>query len=90
MNKEQLVGKVAARTGLTKKDVLEVLNVSLETITTSLKRREKVTLMGFGTFVIRNRAARSGRNPYTGARLQIPAKRVPAFAAGKELKAAVK
>jgi DNA-binding protein HU-beta len=90
MNKEQLVGKVAARTGLTKKDVLEVLNVSLEMITTSLKRREKVTLVGFGTFVIRNRAARPGRNPYTGARLQIPAKRVPAFAAGKELKAAVK
>ncbi len=90
MNKEQLVGKVAAKTGLTKKDVLEVLNVSLEAITTSLKRREKVTLVGFGTFLIRNRAARSGRNPHTGAQLHIPARRAPAFTAGKELKAAVR
>ncbi len=90
MNKDQLVGKVAAKTGLTKKDILEVLNVSLETITTTLKRREKVTLVGFGTFIIRNRAARPGRNPHTGAQLHIPAKRVPAFAAGKHLKAAVR
>jgi len=90
MNKSQLVERVAAKTGLTQKDVLEVLNVSLEAITTSLKRREKVTLVGFGTFLIRNRAARSGRNPHTGAQLQIPARRAPAFAAGKELKAAVR
>ena len=90
MNKDQLVDKVAAKTGLTKKDVLTVLNESLDTIRTSLKRREKVTLVGFGTFVIRNRAARQGRNPQTGAQLHIPAKRVPAFAAGKDLKAAVR
>lgn len=90
MNKEQLVDKVAAKTGLTKKAVLEVLNVSLEAITLSLKRREKVTFVGFGTFLTRHRAARPGRNPYTGARLQIPAKRVPAFTAGKDLKAAIK
>ncbi len=90
MNKEQLVERVAAKTGLTKKAVLKVLNMSLDAITTSLKRREKVTLVGFGTFITRNRAARDGRNPQTGARIRIPAKRVPAFTAGKELKAAVR
>ncbi len=90
MNKEELVEKVAVKTGLTKKDVLAVLNGTLATITTSLKRREKVTLVGFGTFLIRNRAARQGRNPQTGAQLHIPAKRVPTFTAGKALKAAVK
>lgn len=90
MNKEQLVEKVAEGTGLTKKSVLEVLNESLDAMTAALKRRERVTLVGFGTFITRSRAPRDGRNPRTGAKIRIPAKRVAAFAAGKELKAALK
>jgi nucleoid DNA-binding protein len=90
MNKEQLVEKVAERTGATKKDALEVLNSALDLVTVSLKRGEKVTLVGFGTFLVRKRKAREGRNPQTGAKIKIPAKKVPAFTAGKELKSAVK
>jgi DNA-binding protein HU-beta len=90
MNKEQLVERVAERTGATKKDAMEVLNTALEHIATALTHGERVTLVGFGTFLTRARKARDGRNPQTGAKIKIPAKRVPAFAAGKELKAAVK
>lgn len=90
MNKEQLVERVAERTGATKKDAMEVINSALDHITTTLKKGDKVTLVGFGTFLIRKRKARDGRNPQTGAKIKIPAKRVPAFTAGKELKAAVK
>ncbi|MDR7593543.1 MAG: HU family DNA-binding protein, partial [Armatimonadota bacterium] len=59
-------------------------------ITSTLRRGEKVTLVGFGTFLVRRRAAREGRNPQTGAKIRIPAKRVPAFTAGKELKSAIR
>ena len=90
MNKEQLVEKVADKTGATKKDALDVLNTSLDMVAATLKKGEKVTLVGFGTFLVRKRKARDGRNPQTGAKIKIPAKRVPAFTAGKELKAAVK
>jgi DNA-binding protein HU-beta len=90
MNKEQLVEKVADKTGATKKDALEVVNTALDLITGSLKKGEKVTLVGFGTFLVRRRKAREGRNPQTGAKIKIPAKKVPAFTAGKELKSAVK
>ncbi|MDR5694991.1 MAG: HU family DNA-binding protein [Armatimonadota bacterium] len=90
MNKEQLVERVASKTGLTKKAALEAVNAVIDTITGSLKRGEKVTLVGFGTFSVRRRAAREGRNPQTGQKIRIPAKKVPAFTAGKELKAAVK
>ena len=90
MNKEQLVERVAERTGATKKDAMEVLNTALDHIATALTHGDKVTLVGFGTFLTRTRKARDGRNPQTGAKIKIPAKRVPAFAAGKELKAAVK
>ncbi|MDR7523189.1 MAG: HU family DNA-binding protein [Armatimonadota bacterium] len=90
MNKEQLIERVADKTGATKKDAMEILNAALELIAGGLKRGEKVTLVGFGTFLVRKRKAREGRNPQTGARIKIPAKRVPAFTAGKELKAAVK
>ncbi len=90
MNKEQLVERVAERTGATKKDAMEVLNTALDHIATALTHGDKVTLVGFGTFLTRKRKARDGRNPQTGAKIKIPAKRVPAFAAGKELKAAVK
>jgi DNA-binding protein HU-beta len=90
MNKEQLVERVADKTGATKKDALEVVNTALDFITGSLKKGEKVTLVGFGTFLVRRRKAREGRNPQTGAKIKIPAKKVPAFTAGKELKSAVK
>jgi DNA-binding protein HU-beta len=90
MNKEQLVERVAEKTGATKKDVADVLNSALEMISGALKKGEKVTLVGFGTFLTRKRKAREGRNPQTGAKIKIPAKRVPAFTAGKELKTAVR
>ena len=90
MNKEQLVERVAEKTGATKKDVADVLNSALEMISAALKKGEKVTLVGFGTFLVRKRKAREGRNPQTGAKIKIPAKRVPAFTAGKELKTAVR
>lgn len=89
MNKEQLVEKVADKTGATKKDALEILNMALDMVTATLKKGEKVTFVGFGTFLVRKRKAREGRNPQTGAKIRIPAKKVPAFTAGKELKAAV-
>ncbi len=90
MNKEQLVERVADKTGATKKDAMDILNTALDMVSGSLKRGEKVTLVGFGTFLIRKRKAREGRNPQTGVKIKIPAKRVPAFTAGKELKATVK
>jgi DNA-binding protein HU-beta len=90
MNKEQLVERVADRTGATKKDALAIVNCALDLITASLKKGERVTLVGFGTFLVRRRKAREGRNPQTGAKIKIPARKVPAFTAGKELKSAVK
>ena len=90
MNKEQLVEKVADTTAATKKDALEIVNCALDLVTGSLKKGEKVTLVGFGTFLVRKRKAREGRNPQTGAKIKIPAKKVPAFTAGKELKSAVR
>ncbi|MBM3451317.1 MAG: HU family DNA-binding protein [Armatimonadetes bacterium] len=90
MNKEQLIERVSTKTGLSKKDVNSALDALLEGVTAALKKNDKVTLVGFGTFSVRKRAAREGRNPQTGAKLRIPARKVPAFAAGKELKTAVK
>ena len=90
MNKEQLVERLAAKTGMTKKDAMEAINTTLDTVSASLRKGEKVTLVGFGTFLVRRRAAREGRNPQTGARIRIPARKVPAFTAGKDLKAAIR
>jgi len=90
MNKEQLIEKVADKTGATKKSALEVFNMALDLIASALRKGDKVTLVGFGTFLVRRRKAREGRNPQTGAKLKIPAKKVPAFTAGKDLKSAVK
>lgn len=86
MNKEGLVEHVAGATGETRKQVSQVLDAILAGITDALKREEKVTLVGFGTFQVRTRAARDGRNPRTGEKIQIPARKVPAFTAGKDLK----
>lgn len=87
MNKEGLVEHVAATTGETRKQVSLILDAILAGITAALRRDDKVTLVGFGTFQVRARAARDGRNPRTGEKIQIPARKAPAFTAGKDLKA---
>ncbi|KUG05205.1 dna-binding protein hbsu [hydrocarbon metagenome] len=89
MNKTDLISEVATRTGMTKKDVEKVVNAFFSTIEGTLKSGDKVQLIGFGTFEVRNRQARKGRNPQTGEEISIPAARVPAFKAGKALKDAV-
>ncbi len=90
MNKQELIAAIADDSGLTKVQAEGALNAVTSNITTALTRRDKVTLVGFGTFSTSDRAARTGRNPRTGAAIQIPATTVPKFKAGKELKAAIK
>ena len=89
-NKAELVSEVAAQTKLTKKDVSEAVDAVFEAIQEDLAKGEKVQLIRFGTFEVRDRAARKGRNPQTGAEIEIPASKVPAFKPGKALKDAVK
>ncbi|HEY3366607.1 MAG TPA: HU family DNA-binding protein [Symbiobacteriaceae bacterium] len=89
MNKQELVASVAEESGLTKKDVEKVINALVDSVTEALKAGDKVALVGFGTFEVRTRAARSGRNPQTGDAIAIPAGKVPAFRPGKELKESV-
>lgn len=90
MNKTDLVNALADKTGMTKKDSGEALDTILDTIVDSLKRGEKVTVTGFGTFEVRHRDQRPGRNPQTGEEITIAARNVAAFRAGKNLKEAVK
>lgn len=90
MTKTDLVEKIASKTGLTKKAAGDALEAVLETVTGALSKGDKVTVTGFGTFLVRSRRERMGRNPQTGAPLKIPATKIPAFTAGKALKAAVK
>jgi len=85
MNKADLISSVAAQSGLTKVDSEKAVNGVIDTITNQLKEGNKITLVGFGTFETADRAARPGKNPKTGAPLQIPAKRVAKFKAGKSL-----
>ncbi|APT14885.1 HU family DNA-binding protein [Lactobacillus jensenii] len=89
-NKAELVAEVAAKTKLTKKDVAAAVDAIFASIQEDLAKGEKVQLIGFGTFEVRNRAARKGRNPQTGVEIEIPASKVPAFKPGKALKDAVK
>lgn len=86
MNKADLVSRVADRTDLSKKDVMKAVDAVFDTITEALQNGEKVQLVGFGNFEIRERSARKGRNPQTGEEIDIPASRVPAFKPGKALK----
>ena len=86
MNKEELVQEIAKKAKVTQKEAAEVLNGLVETVQKTVAKGEKVTLVGFGTFESRKRAARTGRNPQTGAVLKIAAKTVPAFSAGKKFK----
>jgi len=90
MNKAQLVEQVAKATSLTKTDVENVLNSSVELIKKSVKKGDDVTLVGFGTFTKSKRKARAGRNPQTGKEIKIPAMTVPKFRPGKEFKNAVR
>ena len=90
MNKEELVAEISKSAKVSKKDVATVLAATLETIEKAVKKGEKVTLVGFGTFEARKRAARTGRNPQTGKEIKIAAKTVPAFSAGKKFKELVK
>ncbi|RRG09238.1 MAG: HU family DNA-binding protein [Lactobacillus sp.] len=89
-NKAELVEEVAQSTGLSKKDAEAAFNAVFAGVTDALTKGEKVQLIGFGTFEVRERAARKGRNPQTGAEIEIAATKVPAFKAGKALKDAVK
>ncbi len=89
MNKAELVEEVANQTGLTKKASREAVDAVTSTITDCLARGGKVTLVGFGSFKVRKRKSRRGRNPQTGREIQIPAKEVPKFEAGKNLREAV-
>ncbi|HTE43331.1 MAG TPA: HU family DNA-binding protein [Steroidobacteraceae bacterium] len=89
MNKGDLIDAVSTQTGLAKADATRAVDSVLETITNALKAADTVAIVGFGTFVVKARAARSGRNPQTGATIQIPASNVPGFKAGKALKDAV-
>ena len=89
MNKTELIAAVAEKTGLTKKDAERVINATVETITSSLVKGDKVQVSGFGIFEVKAREARVGRNPRTKETIQIPATRRPAFKASKALKDAV-
>lgn len=89
-SKHDLIVKVAEATDLTKKDATAAVNATFDAIAEYLTAGEKVQLIGFGNFEVRNRAERKGRNPQTGQELTIAASKVPAFKAGKALKEAVK
>ena len=89
-NKAELVEKVAQKTDLTKKEVTATVEAVFQSIQDYLAEGEKVQIIGFGTFEVRDRAARKGRNPQTGEEIEIAATKVPGFKAGKALKDAVK
>ena len=89
MNKEELVKEVSKKAKVSQKATTDVVAAILETIEKTVAKGKKVTLVGFGTFEARKRAARTGRNPQTGKEIKIAAKTVPAFSAGKKFKEAV-
>jgi DNA-binding protein HU-beta len=90
MNKQDVVAKIAKDTGITKTNAVAVVDSIIDGITRSLKKGNSVSFVGFGTFKISNRKARTARNPQTGAAIKIPKRRVPRFTAGKTLKQAVR
>ncbi len=90
MNKSELISKVAENTDLTKKDVTKAVEAVFEAISEALQSGDKVQLVGFGNFEVRERSARKGRNPQTGEEIEIAASKVPAFKAGKALKDGIK
>lgn len=90
MNKTELISTVAEAAGMSKKDTEQVLNAFFNTVQETLKQNDKVQIPGFGSFEVRERAARQGRNPHTGETIEIAAAKVPAFKPGKGLKDAVR
>ena len=90
MTKEEMITMMAHESGITKKQAMSALESFMCGITTQLKKGEKVSFAGFGTFSVSQRKARKGRNPQTGATISIPATRVPVFKAGKNLKQAIR
>ncbi|NCO88361.1 DNA-binding protein [Candidatus Roizmanbacteria bacterium CG2_30_33_16] len=90
MTKADLVAQVAKKAGLTAKAAKDAVGAVFASMSDTLKRGEKVVVTGFGTFMVRKRASRKGRNPQTGAEIQIPATKTPGFTAGKSLKRLVK
>jgi len=90
MNKTELINAVAETSGLSKKEATKAVDAVFDSITEALRKGDKVQLIGFGNFEVRERAARKGRNPQTGEEMEIPASKVPAFKPGKALKDAVK
>ena len=89
MNKTELIESIVAKTGATKKDAEAMLKATFDSITEAMANDDKVSLIGFGNFEVRERSARTGKNPQTGATVEIAACEVPAFKAGKALKDAV-
>ncbi|MBQ4282442.1 MAG: HU family DNA-binding protein [Lachnospira sp.] len=89
MNKTELVAAMAAKAELSKKDTEKALKAFMETVSEQLKKGEKIQLVGFGTFEVVKRAARTGKNPQTGKAIKIPASKAPKFKAGKGLKETV-
>ncbi|GAC41864.1 HU family DNA-binding protein [Paenibacillus popilliae] len=90
MNKSELITEVAESTELSKKDVSKVVDAVFEAISSALQNGDKVQLVGFGNFEVRERSARKGRNPQTGEEIEIPASKIPAFKPGKALKDGIK
>jgi nucleoid DNA-binding protein len=90
MNKQEVVSKIAKDTGITKTTAAAAVDSLIDSITRSLKKGDAVSFVGFGTFKISNRKARTARNPQTGDAIKIPKRRVPRFSAGKALKQAVR
>ncbi len=90
MTKEQMIEHISTTTDISKRQAADALDAFMSGITMQLQKDEKVSFAGFGTFSISHRKARTGRNPQTGAAIQIPASKVPVFKAGKHLKDAVK
>ncbi|OGW26263.1 MAG: DNA-binding protein HU [Nitrospirae bacterium GWC2_42_7] len=90
MTKAELINKIASSTGSSKAEASRTLDITLDSIKAALKKGQKVTLVGFGTFSVTKRKARKGRNPKTGQAINIPAGKTPKFSAGQALKDAVK
>ncbi|HPY41284.1 MAG TPA: HU family DNA-binding protein [Thiolinea sp.] len=89
MNKTELIDAVSAKSGLTKADTDRAFKAMVETVTEALAKGDQVSLIGFGTFLVRERQARTGRNPRTNETIEIAAAKIPSFKAGKALKDAV-
>lgn len=89
MNKSELINAISEESGLTKADAGRALDATLTSVTNALKGGDSISLIGFGTFAVKERSARTGRNPQTGETIQIKASKIPSFKAGKTLKDSV-